>query len=55
MGLEASGGFGGVPLVSWAALRSWSLLTQTALEPWEARALVRLGIVRAAIVNKKDG
>jgi hypothetical protein len=38
--------------VSWQDLACWSALTGEAPEPWEARAIVRLGATRAAILSE---
>jgi hypothetical protein len=41
------------PMVTWADIGWWSELTGNALEPWEARLLVKLGSVRAIAVSEK--
>ncbi|MGE0575384.1 MAG: hypothetical protein AB7F22_10635 [Reyranella sp.] len=33
---------------TWADLRAWADLTGETLHPWEARLIVRLGMVRAS-------
>lgn len=40
-------------VVTWEALQAWSRLTSTALVPWEVRALVRLGTLRASIQSEE--
>lgn len=45
----AAGGFG-PPTVTWEAIAAWRRLADIGpIEPWEARALVRLGLLRAEI------
>jgi hypothetical protein len=44
----ASNGFSPA-VVTWEALAAWSAFMRIALEPWEARALVDLGVARASI------
>ena len=44
----SSNGFG-PPIVTWEALRAWCEFMAVALAPWEARALVVLGHVRATV------
>jgi hypothetical protein len=39
--------------VSWVDLSAWCRVTGELLEPWEARLLVRLGALRAAILAEK--
>lgn len=39
--------------IAWRDLVDWSDLTGNALEPWEARALVTLGVVRMNIQSEK--
>lgn len=49
-GLQANGM--AVPNVTWEGLAAWCELMDVALVPWEARAMVRLGNVRAAALSK---
>jgi hypothetical protein len=42
------------PVITWETLRAWQALSQAELEPWEARALVQLGMLRAAIQAQKS-
>jgi hypothetical protein len=39
--------------VTWRDVADWMRLTGNVLEPWEARAIVTLGLVRANIVSEK--
>lgn len=48
------GGFGPA-VVTWESLNAWSQLTDTELEPWEARTLIRLGARRAAVMGEEGG
>jgi hypothetical protein len=50
LGLSADGF--GPPLVTWEALTAWCGLTRTALEPWEATTLVRLGRIKANVESE---
>jgi hypothetical protein len=50
LGLQASGM--AMPHVTWEGLSAWCELMDIALVPWEARAMVRLGNVRAAELSK---
>lgn len=50
-GMEG-GGFS-APLVSWQGLKAWSEIMGRTLEPWEARLIVHLGMVRADILAEK--
>lgn len=45
------------PSITWLDLRAWCDLTGVKLDPWHAKALVRLGAVRADILAErtKDG
>lgn len=53
LGLPVSGF--GPPVVTWEALRAWQDLAGVGrIEPWEARALVQLGMLRAAILAEKS-
>lgn len=46
----AGSGFG-PPVMTWEAIRAWQALTGFGeIEPWEARALVQLGLLRASIL-----
>lgn len=45
----------GPAVVTWQALVSWADVMRNDLEPWEARTLVRLGAVRAAILSEDAG
>ena len=49
-GLQASGL--AIPHVTWEGLAAWCAMMDIALMPWEARAMVRLGTVRAAELGK---
>jgi len=42
----------GAAQVTWSEIRSWSELMQTALEPWEIRALVDVGRVGQTVAAK---
>ncbi|MDP2410353.1 MAG: hypothetical protein Q8M26_08710 [Pseudolabrys sp.] len=52
MGLAANGM--SIPVVTWEALVSWSLMRDVALERWESLALVRLGQIRASVLSQKQ-
>jgi hypothetical protein len=42
------------PVITWEALRAWQALTGVGvLEPWEAKTLVQLGMLRASISAEK--
>jgi hypothetical protein len=43
----------GVATVTWEGLAAWCELTGIELKPWEARAMVRLGNVRANALTPK--
>jgi len=47
------------PGISWGDLDAWARMTRQEIEPHEARTLVRLGVMRANILNaekpKPDG
>lgn len=43
----------GPATVTWDGLSAWSRLVRVALEPWEARTMVRLGVLRANIISEK--
>jgi hypothetical protein len=46
----------GPQMASWVDLEAWCQATQTDLEPWEKRALLRLTNLRAAIsMEEKPG
>ncbi len=47
-----SGGFGPA-VVTWADLRAWRFQMGIELAPWEARALVMLGSLRASIASEQ--
>ncbi len=47
----ASNGFGPA-MVTWRDLAAWSELTMTQIEPFEARALIRLSLTRAVAMNE---
>ena len=51
MGLASNGM--GVPIVTWESLFAWRCQMGVDLDPWEARALVRLGSLRAEILAEK--
>lgn len=46
------GGFG-PQVMPWSDMRAWCELTGERLEPWEARALIRLGIVRVNVLSEE--
>lgn len=50
LGLQVNGMV--VPHVTWEGIAAWCELMDIALAPWEARAMVRLGNVRAAALSK---
>lgn len=51
-GLSATGF--GPPSITWEALRAWQDLTGVGpLDPWEARTLVQLGMLRASVQAEK--
>jgi len=41
------------PVISWSVLFSWCALNEVDLEPWEAKALVMLSRLQAAISSEK--
>lgn len=42
------------PVVTWEALRAWQAATDVGVvEPWEAKALVQLGMLRAGVMSEK--
>jgi hypothetical protein len=47
------------PVITWECLAAWSRLTENVLEPREAIAIIKLGSLRAGILNealnKKNG
>lgn len=43
----------GPQVMTWSDIRAWSDLTGEVLEPWEARALVTLGMTRAAVLSEE--
>jgi hypothetical protein len=43
------------PMITWETLRAWQAIGQIELDPWEARALVQLGMLRASIQAEKTG
>lgn len=47
MGLGSNGM--GPAVVTWESLRAWSAFMGVALEPWEVRTLVELGLKRAQV------
>lgn len=52
-GLQANGF--APPMVTWEAIGAWQRLTEFgALEPWEARTLVQLGMVRAMVAAEQN-
>jgi len=51
MGLQGSGF--GIPVITWRDLSAWKENTGTPLEPWEAKALVILGNLRAFVTGQK--
>lgn len=59
--LEFSMGFPGggfsVPSATWETLAAWVTMMQIALDAWEAKALLRLSVMRANILGevKKTG
>jgi hypothetical protein len=52
LGMESKGLGGAV--VGWELLAAWQSVTRAPLDPWEARAIVRLGRLLTKIMNKKD-
>lgn len=43
------------PVVTWEALQTWQIIMDVGpLEPWEARTLVQLGMLRASVLSEKD-
>lgn len=48
------GGFG-PSAATWDNIRSWALLMRVVLEPWEARMLARLSIIRANVLSAETG
>lgn len=49
----SSNGFG-PPLVTWEAIAAWQRLADIGpIEPWEARTLVQLGMLRAGITGEQ--
>jgi hypothetical protein len=43
------------PVITWETLRAWQEITRVGeLEPWEARTLVQLGMLRASIQAEKS-
>ncbi|MEP9389661.1 hypothetical protein [Mesorhizobium sp. KR9-304] len=49
------GGGWGAAIVTWSSIESWARLTGKDVEPWECRALVGLGVLRANILAERDG
>lgn len=47
----ASNGMGPAQ-ITWRDVAAWTWLTGNVLEPWEARCLVQLGLVRASVVSE---
>lgn len=43
----------GPAIITWISLDAWCAMTGNALEPWEARALVRLGARRANVLTEE--
>jgi hypothetical protein len=43
----------GPATVTWEGLAAWCALTGETPEPWEARTLVRLGVLRANILSEE--
>lgn len=41
--------------ITWRDLAAWSEQMKIVLEPWEAKTLVTLGVVRANIIGEKLG
>lgn len=50
--MGVSSGFG-PPAATWDNVWCWSALMRVLLEPWEARMLVRLSVLRANILSEK--
>lgn len=48
-----SGGLGGPPVITWRDIAAWRSLTGTLVEPWEARAITALSVLRAEIISEK--
>jgi len=42
------------PVISWMQLDAWCRLRNVTLEPWEALALVQLGMLRASVLSEKQ-
>ncbi|QUS39557.1 hypothetical protein RPMA_12455 [Tardiphaga alba] len=51
MGLAISGM--APPVVTWEGLAAWRMQMGIELEPWEARTIVRLGYLRAAVLSEE--
>lgn len=51
MGLSQTGM--GPAVVTWESLSGWCALTGITLLPWEAKAMVRLGVMRATVEAEK--
>lgn len=51
-GLQGNGW--GCASITWRDLEAWRALTGETPEPWEARLLVRLGALRAEILDAAD-
>jgi hypothetical protein len=47
------GGFGPA-MATWDNIRSWSILMRVVLEPWEARMLARLSVIRANVLSAEE-
>lgn len=43
------------PTISWECLAAWRAQMRVDLDPWESRALVRLGSLRASILSENPG
>lgn len=43
------------PTITWEALQAWQAFSRVGeIEPWEARTLVQLGMLRASISSEKN-
>jgi hypothetical protein len=43
------------PVLTWEALRTWQVIMDVGtIEPWEARTLVQLGMLRASVLSEKS-
>lgn len=47
-----AGGGMGPAVATWEGLRAWADHMRLTLEPWEARAMIRLGHIRAVVQSE---